>query len=236
MFRREAQRRALAVLEALDGELLERTATLFAGGTRLVLEFDEYRESEDLDFLCADAAGYAEVRSLARRAGPAALFAAERVGVVELPREARADQYGVRFPVTIEGRPIKLEVVREARLSLAPGVRPAWSPVPCLAVVDCYAEKLLANSDRWADGNVLSRDLIDLSLLRMRVGEIPAESWAKAEGVYRGAVRDDLVKALRSFLNDDDHRQRCFTALGVARPADILAGAEALHADFDAGR
>lgn len=96
MFRREAHRRALAVLAALDGELLERTATLFAGGTRLVLEFDEYRESEDLDFLCADPAGYAEVRNLARSDGPAALFAADRSGSLELPREARTDQYGVQ--------------------------------------------------------------------------------------------------------------------------------------------
>jgi len=231
MFRREAHRRALAVLAALDGELLERTATLFAGGTRLVLEFDEYRESEDLDFLCADAAGYAEVRSLARRAGPAALFAPGRAGI-EFPREARADQYGVRFPVTVEGRRIKLEVVREARVALAPGVRPAWSPVPCLALVDCYAQKLLANSDRWADQNVLSRDLIDLGLLRVRAGAIPPEAWAKAEGVYRGAVRDDLVKAVRWFLDREDRRGRCLGALGVDRPAEILAGVEALGADL----
>ena len=232
MFRREAHRRALAVLAALDGGLLERTATLFAGGTRLVLEYDEYRESEDLDFLCADAAGYAEVRSLARRDGPAALFAAGRAGTVEFPREARADQYGIRFPVTVEGRPIKLEVVREARVSLAPGVRPAWSPVPCLTLVDCYAEKLLANSDRWADQNVLSRDLIDLGLLRARAGEIPPEAWTKAESVYRGAVRDDLGKAVRWFLDHEDYRRRCFSALGIARPAEILAGAEALLTDL----
>jgi len=232
MFRREAHRRALAVLAALDGELLERTATVFAGGTRLVLEFDEYRVSEDLDFLCADAAGYAEVRNLARSGGPTALFAADRRGPLEFPREARTDQYGVRFPVTVEGRPIKFEVVCEGRVSLAPGVRPVWSPVPCLALVDCYAQKLLANSDRWADRNVLSRDLIDLGMLRARTGEIPHEAWAKAEGVYRGVVREDLGKALRWFLDDEAHRRRCFKTLGIARPAEILAGIEALLAEL----
>lgn len=234
MFRREAHRRALAVLAALDGELLERTATLFAGGTRLVLEFDEYRVSEDLDFLCSDAAGYAEVRNLARSRGPAALFRTGHGSSMEFPREARTDQYGVRFPVTVEGRPIKFEVVREARVSLAPGVRPDWSPVPCLALVDCYAEKLLANSDRWADRNVLSRDLIDLGMLRALVGEIPPKAWAKAEGAYGSAVEADLVKALRLFSDDEAHRRRCFSALEIARTEEVLAGIEALLADSTA--
>lgn len=232
MFRREAHRLALSVLEALEADLLEKTATLFAGGTRLALDFEEYRTSEDLDFLCADAGGYADLRALARRRGPAALFVAARADALGFPREARADQYGVRFPVTVGGRSIKFEVVREARLTLAPGVRPAWAPVPCLALVDCYTEKLLANSDRWADRNVLSRHLIDLSLLRARVGAIPSEAWAKAEGVYRGAVREDLRKAVRAFLNQPDHRQRCFAALGIDRPDEILAGGESLLADL----
>jgi hypothetical protein len=134
--------------------------------------------------------------------------------------------------VTVEGRPIKFEVVREGRVPLAPGVRPAWSPVPCLAFVDCYAQKLLANSDRWADRNVLSRDLIDLGMLRARVGEIPPEAWAKAEGAYRAAVREDLGKALGWFLEDEAHRRRCFEALGIARPSEILAGTEALLAEL----
>lgn len=111
MFRRDTHRRALAALEALDDGLFARTATLFAGGTRLALDFDEYRESADLDFLCADADGYAEMRALARREGPAALLAAGRAGI-DFPREARTDQYCVRFPVTVDGRPIKFEIVR----------------------------------------------------------------------------------------------------------------------------
>jgi hypothetical protein len=232
MFRREPHRLALAVLSAVDAGLLERTNTLFAGGTRLVLEFEEYRESEDLDFLCAAAGGYAELRALARRQGPAALFAPDRAGALGLPREARTDQYGVRFPVTVEGRTIKFEVVREARLELAPGDRPLWSPVPCLALVDCYAEKLLANSDRWADLSVLSRDLIDLSVLRARAGEIPVAAWAKAEGAYGRAVQDDLGKALRSFLDHPDQQRRCFVGLGIDRPEAILSGVAALLADL----
>lgn len=101
----------------------------------------------------------------------------------------------------------------------------------CLALVDCYAEKLLANSDRWADRSVLSRDLIDLGLLRARVGAIPGEAWVKAEGVYREAVRGDLVKAARWFLDHADYRDRCFTALGISNPAVIVGGVEALLAE-----
>ena len=62
MFRRPAHRHVLALLEALDAELLERCGFLFGGGTRIALELDEYRESQDIDFLCSRAAGYAELR------------------------------------------------------------------------------------------------------------------------------------------------------------------------------
>ena len=84
---------------------------------------------------------------------------------------------------------------------------------------------------RPSDRNVLSRDLIDLGMLRARAGEIPPEAWAKAERAYRGAVREDLGKALRWFLDDEAHRRRSFDALGITSPDEILAGTEALLAE-----
>src|SRR5262245_34174997 len=69
MFRRPAHRRVLALLEGLDAELLARSGFLFGGGTRIALELDEYRESQDVDFLCSRAEGYSELRFRASQQG-----------------------------------------------------------------------------------------------------------------------------------------------------------------------
>ncbi|MGH8649638.1 MAG: nucleotidyl transferase AbiEii/AbiGii toxin family protein, partial [Burkholderiales bacterium] len=53
----------LAALGALDAEFLARNECYFGGGTRIVLSLGEYRESADVDFLCASRAGYRALRS-----------------------------------------------------------------------------------------------------------------------------------------------------------------------------
>jgi hypothetical protein len=233
MFRREQHRKVLSLLHAFDSEILSRCRFFFGGGTRIVLDLDEYRESRDVDFLCADAEGYAGLRFEAATRGYGALFGPDSREGVQFPREMKIDQYGIRFPVEIEGDTIRVELIREARIGLEPGVLPSWSPVGCLAVSDCYAEKVLANSDRWADRQFLSRDLIDLAVLRSRVGPIPAESWSKVERAYRTAGRDDLLKAIEAFRGDDAHRQRCFQGLHLDDPARILEGVDQLRQEIE---
>jgi hypothetical protein len=233
MFRRESHRSVLAVLGFLRADELAACHVLFGGGTRIVLDLDEYRESEDIDFLCSDPEGYAEIRSAAASRGYAALFSAEGLDRLEFPREMRIDQYGIRFPVRLGSASLKIELIREARIALDPRVRPAWSPVDCLSLADCYAEKLLANSDRWADRQVLSRDVIDLAALRARCGPIPEESWKKAEGAYRSAAAADLRKGLAFWLEDEDHRQRSLQGLRIEDPAPLLRGAAELLRDLE---
>ncbi len=67
---------------------------------------------------------------------------------LQFPRSIQADQYGVRFPVVVDRITIKLEIIAEGRIELAPPSYPDWSPIPCLGIIDCWAEKLLANADR----------------------------------------------------------------------------------------
>jgi Nucleotidyl transferase AbiEii toxin, Type IV TA system len=114
---------------------------------------------------------------------------------------------------------------------LSPGVRPDWSPVSCLAPEDCFAEKLLANSDRWADRQVLSRDLLDLAALRASWGPIPETAWSKAEAAYRSAPLDDLRKALAALERDPEYRDRCLAGLAIEDPTRLLAGLEELRRD-----
>lgn len=51
-FTRPAHLQEHAMLSRLDSEFLARARCFFGGGTRIVLELGEYRESRDVDFLC----------------------------------------------------------------------------------------------------------------------------------------------------------------------------------------
>lgn len=233
MFERLWHRDVLRILDALDAELLAKNGFLFGGVTRLVLELREFRESLDIDFLCSDASGYGELRALARDRGYPALFREGAAHGLTFPREMRVDQYGIRFPVACNGNTIKVELIREGRIDLGPGMRPEWSPVDCLSIPDCFAIKLLANSDRWPDRQVLARDLIDLSALRMEFGSIPEEAWTKAEVAYKAAVRQDLRKALALLTEDLEFQRRCFDGLRIRDSTTILCGLPLLAGDLD---
>ncbi len=233
MFRREQHRKVLSLLHAFDSEILSRCRFFFGGGTRIVLDFDEYRESRDVDFLCSDAEGYSDLRFKAATQGYGALFKPGSRDGVYFPREMKIDQYGIRFPVEVDGDMIRVELIREARIRFDHGARPDWSPLDCLTIPDCFAEKILANSDRWADRQFLSRDLIDLSVLRSRFGPVPEEAWGKVERAYKASGRDDLLKAIAAFNGDDCYRQRCFQGLHLDDPARVLEGIAQLRQEIE---
>ncbi|WP_437663265.1 nucleotidyl transferase AbiEii/AbiGii toxin family protein [Sorangium sp. So ce1182] len=233
MFRRELYRTMAHVLDALDADVLVRTSFRFGGGTCLALAHGEYRLSRDLDFVCSDPSGYAELRLVVRERGYDALFPGPGRMAFGFPREIRADQYGLRFPVVVGGTSIRVELIREARIALGPAAQAAWTPVPLLSVTDAFAEKLLANSDRWADRDELSRDLVDLAMLRVSHGPIPEAAWASAERAYKSAPLHDLRKAAERFLAEPGYQGRCFAGLDVEGTDDILRGVRALLSDLD---
>lgn len=234
MFRRELYRAMARVLDALDADALEQTSFRFGGGTCLALRHGEYRLSRDIDFVCSDAGGYADLRLSVRARGYDALFPASRRTDLSFPRAIRADQYGLRFPVVVGGASIRIELIREARITLGPAERATWTPVPILSVPDAFAEKLLANSDRWADRDELARDLVDLAVLRVAHGPVPDAAWIAVEAAYRSAPVEDLRKAAEQFLAEPGYQQRCFAGLDVERPEDVLRGVRALLSDLDA--
>jgi hypothetical protein len=127
---------------------------------------------------------------------------------------------------------IRVELIREARIVLGASTRIDGVPVESLALPDVYTEKLLANSDRWADRQVLSRDLIDLAALRRWRGPIPPQAWTAAEAAYRSAPHDDLAKAVAAFLADPAYQKRCFEGLAIEAPGPILEGALELKSDL----
>jgi hypothetical protein len=233
VFERPQHRNVLAVLGALRADLLSSCKFFFGGGTRIVLELDEYRESADIDFLCSDASGYGELRLIATQRGYDGLFAPEPAKGLRFPREMKVDQYGIRFPVFLGEDSLKVELIREARIELGPGVQPDWSPVECLSLDDCYAEKLLANSDRWADRQFHSRDLIDLAFLRLRLGPVPESVWKRVRDAYKAAPEKDLRKALDGFRSDPVYQQRSLRELQMEGKSDqLFRGLDLLHQDL----
>ena len=212
MFEREHHRRVAAVLEALDADLLTANACLFGGGTAMSLRHGEYRESVDIDFIVSDRDGYRTLRQ--RLAGPDGVRAIARPGAaLDAIRETRADQYGVRTLLRVDGVAIKFEVVLEARIALEP---PAPTDRVCgvatLTPLDMLTTKLLANSDRWRDDAVQSRDLIDLAMMQPSKTLLTA-ALAKARGAYGGSIEIDLNKAIQN-LRDRPHRlDHCMAAM-----------------------
>jgi len=89
-----------------------------------------------------------------------------------------------------------------------------------------YCEKLLANADRNADTAVLSRDMIDLSMMILRWGPVPADAWAKGEAAYGKSVRVAFEKAV-AMVRNPDWLKKCTG--GMAMKAEIAAEVLALH-------
>ncbi|HEY9737360.1 MAG TPA: nucleotidyl transferase AbiEii/AbiGii toxin family protein [Trichocoleus sp.] len=226
-FTQDHHQRILTVLNAINAILLKRCEVYFGGGTLLALTHDEYRLSQDIDFLCASQLGYRQLRQAIFEQGHSALFT--NTSQLSFPREIQADQYGIRFPVVCEEVSIKFEVVREGRIEFAAPERFDSLPVACLGRTDSTAEKLLANADRWPDTSVLSRDLIDLAVLRLP-GPLPQAAFAKAEAAY--LVVEPLKRAIANFQAKPDYRERCYQGLKVRSPKQVIDGLDLLASDF----
>lgn len=222
MFERLHHQRIAHVLAALDGDVLRQHGCLFGDGTCIALRYGEYRESVDIDFLVSDAAGYRELRQLLT--GAEGLNAVVRRGAQPLAmlREVRADQYGLRTVVQMDGQAIKFEIVREARMALeAPGKDDVVCGIGTLTPLDLAASILLANSDRQADDGVFSRDVIDLAMMGLRL-PVLRMALAKAEQAYGPAVARDLSKAIDRMQERQGWLERCMQAMAMTLPKAVL--------------
>ncbi|KRD15274.1 hypothetical protein ASE39_14850 [Acidovorax sp. Root267] len=224
MFERPHHQRIAHVLAALDGTVLRQHSCLFGGGTCIALQYGEYRESVDIDFLVSDALGYRELRQLLTHPSGLATIThaqAQAQPLVAL-REIRADQYGIRTQVQMDGMAIKFEIVREARIALdAPGAQDAICGVSTLTRLDLAASKLLANSDRQADDGVFSRDVIDLAMMGLPLPTLRA-ALAKAQEAYGPSVARDLGKAIDRIQQRTGWLERCMEAMAMQLPKAVL--------------
>lgn len=214
MFERPHHRDVALVLQSLDPHALSRHHCYFGGGTAMALRYGEYRESVDIDFVVSQLAGYRELRQTL--GGVHGLQPIVREGLqLELAREVRADQYGIRTHVRSGASTIKFEIVLEARIEMAlPGEQDRICGIHTLAPIDLAAEKLLANADRWRDDAVYSRDLIDLAMMQADRPLLEA-ACVKAEAAYGESIRRSLAQAVDMLQARRGRLEECMAALNI---------------------
>ena len=205
MFKRPHHQRIDKLLQTFNVDLLTQTQCYFGGGTAITLQLGEYRESVDVDFVCAFNEGYRTLRNTVTEHSLGALLSTDAVYL----RPVRFDQIGIRTVLEIDGAPIKLEILSEGRISLA-GQRTPKLSVPTLVPADMFAEKLLANADRGQDRSVLSRDIIDLAVMIEHWGPIPEQAWTKARAAY-GEQLDRAYASACRLIRDRRYLRGCLT-------------------------
>lgn len=222
MFERPHHQRIAHVLSALDSSVLAQNACWFGGGTSIALKFGEYRESVDIDFLVSDPAGYRELRQLLTGLDGLAPITRRGAMPLELLREVRADQYGIRTQLRMDGHAIKFEIVREARILFQePEPQDQIHGIKTLTLLDLAASKLLANSDRQADDGVFSRDIIDLAMMNLELPQL-RQALEKATEAYGTSISRDLAKAIDRMQNRQGWLDRCMQAMAMDMPKAVL--------------
>lgn len=222
MFERPHHQRIAQVLSALNGPLLRETGCLFGGGTAIALRYGEYRESVDIDFLVSDVSHYRGLRESLTDAQGIAAIVREGVEPLTQAREVRADQYGIRTMLLVADQRIKFEIVLEGRIELAiPDPGDEVCGIATLTALDMATSKLLANSDRWGDDGVFSRDLIDLAMMRPPLGLL-RQAVVKAEQAYGKSILEDLAKAINRVQTRHGWLERCMQAMAINMPKALL--------------
>lgn len=222
LFNRPHHQRIAQVLLSLDADLLRQNHCLFGGGTAIALRFGEFRESVDVDFLVSDLPGYRLLRQL--MTGERGINTIVRVGAMPLvqTRELRADQYGIRTQVQVDGQPIKFEILLEGRIQFAP---PTLADTVCgvaiLTPLDMATSKLLANSDRWGDEGVFNRDVIDLGAMKLPL-PLLRQAVVKAEQAYGPSIIRDLAKAVDRLQHRQGWLERCMAAMAIHQPKAVV--------------
>lgn len=218
MYSRPHHQRIERILESLDPDLLLRNQCLFGGGTAIVLTHGEYRESVDVDLIVSSRDGYRELRSLVNAQGVEALMKRP----LPLRREARIDQYGIRCAFDVDSTAIKFEIVFEGRLELQdPFPEDRVNGVWALTMRDKVATQLMANSDRWSDDAVWSRDIIDLAVLAEGQAVDPAGVEA-AVAAYGSSVLVDFEKARTHLLEREGWLRKCMERMQMTMAENDL--------------
>ncbi len=171
-----------------------------------------------MDFLVSDVGCYRNLRQLITGTDGMAAVLLKNTDLIIQARAVRADQYGIRTALQVADQAIKFEIVLEARIELeASGPKDQVCGVSTLTPLDLVTSKLLANSDRWADQSVFSRDVIDLAMMKPSL-RLLRKAIAKAEWAYGNAIRRDLEQAVQHLQDQNGRLERCMEVMAMDLP------------------
>ena len=221
MFKRKHHLVIADILRQLNGDLLRDHHCYFGGGTAIALSQEEYRESVDIDFLISDKDCYRELRNLLTDSQ--GIYAIAKKGAkLILARDIKADQYGIRSVIQSGDVRVKFEIVLEGRITFEnPGSQNQIEGITTLTKLDLLASKLLANSDRWNDEAVFSRDLIDFVMLNPKAIELE-KALEKSYDAYGNSVHKDLQKAIDDLLSREGKLEKSIKNLQIYLPKALL--------------
>lgn len=219
-FIRTHHQKIAKILQALDADVLRQHGCLFAGGTAIALLYGEYRESVDMDFLVSSREGYRALRNL--------LIAEDQITPIckqgqrlQLAKPLRKDQYGIRTAIVVDEVVVKFEVVKEGRIDLlVPEGEHHVCGIDTAQPVDLLASKLLANSDRWQDDSVYSRDVIDMLMMPWQT--LMPEAVKKAKAAYGNCIEADLHGAIQALLQRPGWLDECMQSMAIDTPKAVL--------------
>lgn len=221
LYKRTHHQHIAAVLAHLNPQYLMEHQCYFGGGTAIALRHDEFRESVDIDFLISDLGLYGKVRNDVRDhhdLSPLLLPGK----TLELVRELRTDQYGIRTVIGLGQAKIKLEIISEGRISFdTPRPKEFIDGIPTLTRLDAIASKLLVNSDRYGDDSVYSRDLIDLAMMKPTQKELH-QAIDKAKRAYGDSICRDLIRSIDYLFQREQRLDTCMKYLKIELPKSVI--------------
>lgn len=221
MYKRSHHRDVAHILSLLNNNLLREHSCYFGGGTAIALRYGEFRESVDIDFLVSDITSYRNLRLNIKKEGLSYIL---KEGALEqiMVQDVRADQYGLRTKIQLRDQLIKFEIVHEGRINICnANDDDEICGIACLTPLDMVVSKLLANSDRWLDKSVFSRDIIDLGMMSPSL-PLLKKAIKKAEAAYGQSIIEDLKSAIDLVQNDSRWVERCMEVLSIELPKAVI--------------
>ena len=205
-------------LDTLDARLLEDMECILGGGTAVALLNDEYRVTNDLNFVSCTREGYKKLHETIFGGDFDLLFKAG-----EAPKRLRdvaSNQYGMKAAVELNGAPLALQFARETRFHGK--IQDSQLPVPVLSKVSLFTDKLLANMDRHSDKAALSKDVFDLIIMTKNWGDIPDQAVVDAVKAYGEPVGRCFEIAVVALRSDSDYFRSCVKALDIDSAHELV--------------
>ncbi|WP_348731932.1 nucleotidyl transferase AbiEii/AbiGii toxin family protein [Rheinheimera texasensis] len=199
-----------SVLECFDATFFIQNRIMFGGGTRIALQFDEFRESIDVDLFCPDKESYRAVRNTVLSNSLGQLVLQDFTYL----REIRFDRDKVVCFLKHQGSDIKLEILSCDSYSLVPDVGQLF-PIPYFDLDTCFYTKLLANSDRCRAYPY--KDIVDILMLFRHLRHIPLTSIQRAESHYGDVVKRDLLFALEHVRTEPQKYHQTMASLSISQ-------------------